>query len=560
MVCNGEAEDISENADKVNRILQHFVPTEIPADGNMDDPTPKPTILGTGITHDADDNSERKDPHEEESENNEETKTKLTSHETESRQTDVEVDPESNNAVPFSKLGPKEPATEDNNDTFSDVTNESCGERENTENTTMEEELSDPESDTILQAEETTQENLEPEKDQPDTYVDIPNIPTPTPCAPVWPECAMEHMDNATEQVAKALASFSVNLYKMLSPYDSHQNLAVAPISIVLALSHLMLGTGKKTRDIMLKNIYKGVTETQCVHEALQNMFNKDSFLSASEVFYKKDLALTTEFLNQSMKYYGSGGKELSNVPENSLKLINEWVSQKTAQRIPKLLQEISDDLQLLLINAIFYQGKWLTRFDPARTKKESFQQTERSEVKVLMMNRHKYPLQTTKDKYLKAQVARFPLSNNISFVIILPQSSENVEKVGRRLNGAIVRTLIKQLQELTPRPTSVSIPRLKLDSDNELVDTLSKLDLDNIFYNPDLCGLSTQSDLAVSDVRHRVVLEVAEDGVAAAAATAVSVARTVNIFMVRRPFIFILASDITNIPLFIGHVNDPSK
>ncbi|XP_063290891.1 plasma protease C1 inhibitor [Pelobates fuscus] len=380
------------------------------------------------------------------------------------------------------------------------------------------------------------------------------------PCSPTWPNCTQDNFVNATEQVAKSITSFSVDLYKLLSQNNDEPNLVIAPISVAMALSHLMLGTGKQTREVMLENLYKGVTDTQCIHEVLRNMFNKDAFVSASEIFYKKGMSLNDEFISQSMKYYESRGQELLNEPKESLKQINSWVSDKTFKRIPKLLQELPRDLQLLLINVIYYQGKWLTRFDVNLTKKGSFKKAGSVSVTVPMMNNHKYSLQSFRDKHLKAQVARFPLSNNISLIIILPFSNEDITVVGKRLNEGVVHLLIKELQSIPPRATSVTLPRLKLDSNNELQDMLKKLGLYSLFHYPDFCGLSTQSELAVDEVYHRAVLEVAEHGVAAVAASTVSVARTLNTFEVRKPFLFMLASDITGIPLFIGHVNDPSK
>ncbi|CAH2321504.1 plasma protease C1 inhibitor isoform X1 [Pelobates cultripes] len=380
------------------------------------------------------------------------------------------------------------------------------------------------------------------------------------PCSSIWPNCTKDNLVNATEQVAKSITSFSVDLYKLLSQNDNEPNLVIAPISVAMALSHLMLGTGKQTREVMLENLYKEVTDTQCIHEVLRNMFNKDAFVSASEIFYKKGMSLNDEFIIQSMKYYESRGQELLNEPKESLKQINSWVSDKTFKRIPKLLQELPRDLQLLLINVIYYQGKWLTRFDVNLTKKGSFKKAGSMSVTVPMMNNHKYSLQSFRDKHLKAQVARFTLSSNISLIIILPFSNEDITAVGNRLNEGVVHLLIKELQSIPPRATSVTLPRLKLDSNSELQDMLKKLGLYSLFDYPDFCGLSTQSELAVDEVYHRSVLEVAEHGVAAVAASTVSVARTLNTFEVRKPFLFMLASDITGIPLFIGHVNDPSK
>lgn len=62
-----------------------------------------------------------------------------------------------------------------------------------------------------------------------------------------------------------------------------------------------------------------------------------------------------------------------------------------------------------------------------------------------------------------------------------------------------------------------------------------------------------------MSSVQHQATLELKEDGVEASAATSVAVSRSVSVFSLDRPFIFIISEDETGIPLFIGSVQNPN-
>lgn len=76
--------------------------------------------------------------------------------------------------------------------------------------------------------------------------------------------------------------------------------------------------------------------------------------------------------------------------------------------------------------------------------------------------------------------------------------------------------------------------------------------------YDLNLCGLTKDPDLQVSAMQHQTVLELTETGVEAAAASAISVARTLLIFEVQQPFIFLLWDQQHKFPVFMGRVYDP--
>ncbi|XP_040176731.1 plasma protease C1 inhibitor isoform X2 [Rana temporaria] len=393
------------------------------------------------------------------------------------------------------------------------------------------------------------------------TEHDLPQVKK-TSCSMSWPVCSGKQFDDTLHEVAKDMMTFTLDLFQKLSPLDSRPNLVISPISVALALSHLMLGANGKTKDDILKALYKGVKDVHCIHEAMQNLTTHGPFLSASEMFYNKELHINKEFIDQSSKFYGSKSIPLFKDKTKSLEKINSWVSQRTNGLIPTLLQELPPDLQLILVNVIHYQGKWLSHFDPSLTNNENFHRSSSVSVKVPTMNAHKYPLQIFKDTYLKAQVARFRLSGNFSLLILLPlgHAEDALKTMEKRLSQEIVNLLIKQLEEAPIRAASVSLPQINIDTNVGLNEALSSLGLYDLFEHPDLCALSNSTDLAVSNVAHHALLQIKEEGVKAVAASTISIARTVTVFAVRRPFLFILVSDDIGVPILIGHIKDPSQ
>lgn len=81
---------------------------------------------------------------------------------------------------------------------------------------------------------------------------------------------------------------------------------------------------------------------------------------------------------------------------------------------------------------------------------------------------------------------------------------------------------------------------------------------LQELFISPNLQKI-TEEPLFVSSVQHQATLELKEDGVEASAATSVMLSRSVSVFSLNSPFIFIISEDETGIPLFIGSVQNPN-
>ena len=80
-----------------------------------------------------------------------------------------------------------------------------------------------------------------------------------------------------------------------------------------------------------------------------------------------------------------------------------------------------------------------------------------------------------------------------------------------------------------------------------------------------DFSGMTgrAQAQLAISDVVHRAVIDVTEEGTEAAAATAVammaaSMPAKIEPFVVDRPFLFYITDETTGAILFQGRVSDP--
>ncbi|XP_037378132.1 plasma protease C1 inhibitor isoform X2 [Talpa occidentalis] len=381
--------------------------------------------------------------------------------------------------------------------------------------------------------------------------------PTSASCWGTFQSCSDLESHSAEGLLGESLVDFSVKLYHAFSALKKPEtNIAFSPFSVASLLTQVLLGAGDKTRK-NLESLLSYPEGFACVHEALKAIKSK-GFTSASRIFHSPDLAIRDTFLNASQRLYGSSPGVLGNDSNGNLELINSWVAKKTQGRIRQLLDSLPSDTRLVLLNAVYLSAKWKTVFDQKKTRMEPFR-LKSSEIKVPMMISKKYPVASFTDRTLKANIGMLQLSHNLSLVIMVPQHLKNhLEDLEQALSPSVFKAIMKKLELSKYHPTLLMLPRIKVKSNQDMLPILEKLEFFDFTYDLDLCGLTEDPDLQVSAMQHQTMLELTESGVEAAAATAVSVARTLLVFEVQQPFLFMLWNQEYKFPVFMGRVYDP--
>nr|XP_054503165.1 alpha-2-antiplasmin isoform X3 [Agelaius phoeniceus]XP_054503166.1 alpha-2-antiplasmin isoform X3 [Agelaius phoeniceus] len=358
-----------------------------------------------------------------------------------------------------------------------------------------------------------------------------------------------------SQKLADGLMRFSIDLLREVELESNRTNVILSPLSIALALSHLALGAANQTEKHLLEVMH--LESVPCLHQmlgALRRRLTESTLSLGSRLYLQKGFEVKQKFLEDSEKFYGAKPKTLSGINQDDLMAINSWVKDVTHGKIPSFLQQLPQNTVMLLLNAIYFHGFWKNKFNASFTGPDVFHLDNEFVVPVEMMKAHQYPLSWFTLESQDIQVAKFPFKSNVSFVVIVPNHS------ARDTSHVLENFPYKQLCRLFPRevPTTVKIPKIKLDYKLELNQVLSQMGLQELFMSPNLQKI-TEEPLFVSSVQHQATLELKEDGVEASAATSVVLSRSVSAFSLDRPFVFIVFEDETGIPLFIGSVQNPN-
>ncbi len=153
-------------------------------------------------------------------------------------------------------------------------------------------------------------------------------------------------------------------------------------------------------------------------------------------------------------------------------------------------------------------------------------------------------------------------IGNNISFLIILPKNKNGLNNLKSTLNATNLKSATQLMDN---RVAEVYLPKFKVEQKFELMSEFKKFsEFETFLSEPDLSLINGENDLKVSQILHKVVIDVDENGTEAAAATGVVITkRTANmivdpvVFRVDHPFIYLIRDNRNDVILFLGQIND---
>uniref|UniRef100_A0A158PAS4 SERPIN domain-containing protein n=1 Tax=Angiostrongylus cantonensis TaxID=6313 RepID=A0A158PAS4_ANGCA len=213
----------------------------------------------------------------------------------------------------------------------------------------------------------------------------------------------------------------------------------------------------------------------------------------------------------------------------------------------------MANDAFSLIINAIYFTAEWLDEFYRGYNSKAIFHSEEiRRETE--FMNDFEVHRQYAEDD--QVEVLSLPYKDvSYAFNIFLPKKRFGLESVRSMIDGTAIQKLLSKLEETF---ISVTIPKIKIETDFKLKEALMNMGVTEIFSdNADLTGISSKPALKISHAAHRAIIEVDEKGTTAAAATLFKVIpkmaafKKPKKFVADHPFLFILTKHSN--PLFMG-------
>ncbi|MFQ9450046.1 MAG: serpin family protein [Coprococcus sp.] len=371
------------------------------------------------------------------------------------------------------------------------------------------------------------------------------------------------------DQLKNGINEFSMNMYSAL-PAD--ENIFYSPYSIASALSMLDVGAGGTTKN-ELENAL-GITDLDKWNDEMKAYLSKDwsqnTFVNtANSVWMNKGTTwaanINSDFLTPAKDYYSGEIYEadFDGQADKVVQNVNNWVSDNTNKMIPEILKEIPGGTVMMLINAVYFEGKWDTPFTEDKTFQSSFYGTDKESV-VDMMHLYGEHFAYMDNGEIKGITLPYD-GDNVVMKVFMPTTDDgDINKLFDKLSNEEKQKLIDSLDDAS----NVEIDTLQLP---KFTDEQSIDGLDDILKNMGIQSAYSESadfskiadGIAVSSVNHKAKVIVDENGTKAAAETDIMIKETAMMpseetynFIVDKPFVYVIEDQSTGMILFMGRVN----
>ncbi|XP_041668592.1 protein Z-dependent protease inhibitor [Cheilinus undulatus] len=361
----------------------------------------------------------------------------------------------------------------------------------------------------------------------------------------------------------------AMNLYRTISSYHD-KNIFFSPLSISNSFAALLMASDGVTHQEILRGLNLEQLEQANQPELIPQLFqllNENITQNGSLVidqtmalFVHPQFEVKKVFEDQIKTFFDADIKSLDfSSTANSTRIINEYIQQKTENKVTGLIPSLDPDTQLMLISTIFFQGGWQKPFTSNYTKNAPFYIDNYRVVQVPMMfMEDKFYMM--EDARLGAKVLKLPYREGVSMLILLPNKGIDYTVIDEEITAERFLSWIAKLEKIK---LEVNMPKFKMEQSYSLHSLLPHMGMASIFSSSaNLTKLSKDEKLKVSEVLHKAVIEVDETGTTAAAATTASITPYAlpRSFIMNRPFFFFIYHEATNCLLFMGRVIDPTQ
>ena len=398
----------------------------------------------------------------------------------------------------------------------------------------------------------------QPKQEQPkpdNPKEDEPENPDPEDSMVVdmLPQTRAIQLTEEQREFAKKNNDFTFNLYRAVNDaQQERKSIVTSPLSVTYVMGMLNDGAAGKTEEEITSVLGFGAGDKAAVNAYCQALIQQAPLADpsvtlqiANIVAADEDVVLEDTYKQNMNDYYEADVASLDFSEPASLDYLNGWCNEKTEGMIPKIIDQLSPEAKLVLMNA-------------QDTKEETFTKADGTAATIPMMYRNAL-IQYGANDVFSSVCLPFGSGDKYRMYVLLPSEGKSVDDV--------VNVLTNDFWEKN-RPSGnavvdLKLPRFKTNSDIRLNDLISQLGAPSMFDSEkaDFAGISKNyKDLYVSLLKQKAAIEVSEEGTKASAVTVAMMDGTSGpmdykkaTFHADRPFVYLIQEWDTRAVFFIG-------
>lgn len=375
---------------------------------------------------------------------------------------------------------------------------------------------------------------------------------------------------SADDKFTKSQFEFYTKLFKACVKERKNESVFISPLSVQLALAMTGNGASGETKAQMEK-LLGGAIPLEELNEYLYSYVNSlgsaDEYKVkiANSIWLRDDesrLQAEKDFLQKCCDYYSA---EVFKAPFDSqtVKDMNSWVSDKTDGMIKEIIDKISSESIMFLLNGVMFDAVWDEPYMNGAVSSSTFTSVSGEQRIVNMMP-------SGENIYLEDENATGFMKDykdgKYAFAALLPDEKVNINDYVESLTGERISAILGNAKN---EMVSVKIPQFTCEFDMSLKNVLSDMGIDQAFdeTKADFSKMakSSEGNIFIGDVFHKTFITVDERGTKAGAVTKVEVKDTAAATQVKevfldRPFVYMIIDKTNNLPIFMGVLADISE
>jgi serpin B len=368
--------------------------------------------------------------------------------------------------------------------------------------------------------------------------------------------------------VRDAANKFSFALWASINAAQPDTNVFTSPLSASFALGMTMNGADSITYGQMHSALQFGNTSLSDVNGGYKSLMTLLPSLDtgvtmqiANAIWYRQSFPVLPTFVDTTKTDFSATVKGLNfDDVSASLATINGWANSATNGRIPSVLDTITSDEMMFLINAIYFKAGWRVKFDPAKTTDTTFTSSTGASQSMKLMHRSGSISYAETAAY---QAVDLPYGDSaFTMTVLLPKAGTNIQALAASLSPASWQAVLDGMRVM--ELVSLSLPKISLKYERRFDPDLRSLGMIEPF-DPTGAHFTLMSpapsgnSLFIGFVKQDTFLAIDEEGTEAAAVTTVGAVATsapIPVTMrVDHPYIIVIRERLTGTVLFMGKV-----
>ncbi len=225
--------------------------------------------------------------------------------------------------------------------------------------------------------------------------------------------------------------ALACKIFHDLNENDYSSNVFFSPYSIYVALTMLLEGATDDAKKEVVKAL--GLEPSNDILSTKEVIWNV-----ANSLWHHNEYSINKDFIKTLADEYHADifKKDFGN--SETVAEVNKWVDEKTSGKITNIIDSFQPLDVAILMNAVYFKGKWAEQFDAKDTRLDTFYTIDGNEIKVSMMrlkDDFRYFIDDSQDSHV--QIVEIPYKgDSVSMVIAMPMEPEPLGKGEALIKG----------------------------------------------------------------------------------------------------------------------------